>query len=83
MKSKLFSAAVALMLMAVPSFADGEDTVDAATKEKLTALLVGQGYDVRKIEREDGLIEVYVVKGGETEELFFDDALNPVEHEEG
>lgn len=81
MKSKLFSAAVALMLMAVPSFADGEDTVDAATKEKLTALLVGQGYDVRKIEHEDGLIEVYVVKDGATEELFFDEALNPVEHE--
>ena len=70
-----------LMLMAVPSFADGEDTVDAATKEKLTALLVGQGYDVRKIEHEDGLIEVYVVKDGATEELFFDEALNPVEHE--
>lgn len=83
MKSKLFSAAIALMLMAVPSFADGEDTVDAATKEKLTALLVAQGYDVRKIEREDGLIEVYVVKDGKTEELFFDDALNAVEHEEG
>lgn len=81
MKSKIVSAAVALMLMVAPSFADGEDTVDAATKEKLTALLVGQGYEVRKIEAEDGLIEVYVVKDGEMAELFFDADLNPVEHE--
>jgi hypothetical protein len=72
--------AVALLLLAGPSFADGEDTVDAATKEKVTALLVAQGYDVRKIEHEDGLIEVYVVKDGKMEELFFDADLNPVEH---
>ncbi|MEN9410211.1 MAG: hypothetical protein RL216_2185 [Pseudomonadota bacterium] len=80
MKSKLFPVAVALLLLAGPSFADGEDTVDAATKEKVTALLVAQGYDVRKIEHEDGLIEVYVVKDGKMEELFFDADLNPVEH---
>ena len=82
MTSRLLPAAIAFLLMAVPSFADGEDTVDAATKEKLTALLVAQGYEVRKIEHEDGLIEVYVVKDGATEELFFDADLNPVEHEE-
>lgn len=81
MKTMLFSVAVAALLAAGPSFADGEDTVDAATQEKLTALLVGQGYEVRKIEHEDGLIEVYVVKGGVTEELFFDADLNPVDHE--
>lgn len=81
MKSKLFPAAMAVMLMAAPVFADGEDTVDAATKEKLTAMLIAQGYEVRKIEHEDGLIEVYVVKDGATAELFFDDALNPVQHD--
>jgi len=83
MKSKLFPVAVALLLLAGPSFADGEDTVDAATKEKVTALLVAQGYDVRKIEHEGGLIEVYVVKDGKMEELFFDADLNPVEHAGG
>lgn len=81
MKTTLFAAAMVALVVAGPSFADGEDTVDAATQEKLTALLVAQGYDVRKIEHEDGLIEVYVVKDGVTEELFFDADLNPVDHE--
>lgn len=81
MTRKLFPAAIAVLLMALPAFADGEDTVDAATKEKLTAMLVAQGYEVRKIEHEDGLIEVYVVKDGATAELFFDADLKPVQHE--
>lgn len=75
-------AALAIVLSgAVPALA--EEEVDAATKEKLTAQLTAEGYEVRKIEAEDGLIEVYVVKDGATAELWFNDKLEPVEHEEG
>ena len=80
MKIRLIAALAVALSAAVPALAD--EGVDAAVKEKLTAQLVAQGYDVRKIEAEDGLIEVYVVKDGATEELFFDADLNPVEHEE-
>ena len=74
-------AALAIVLSAtVPALA--EDEVDAATAEKLTAQLTAEGYEVRKIEAEDGLIEVYVVKDGETAELWFNDKLEPVEHDE-
>lgn len=71
-------AALALVLSAaLPAFA--EDEVDPALKEKLTAQLVAEGYEVRKIEMEDGKIEAYVVKDGETLELYFDENLAPVE----
>lgn len=77
MKRMLTAAAVALACLSVPAFAEG-DAVDAATRDKLTAQLVAQGYDVRKIEAEDGRIEAYVVKDGATVQLWFDMDLKPV-----
>lgn len=76
--------ALALVLSgALPAFAEDEGTVDAAVQETLTAQLVAQGYEVRQFKAEAGLIEVYVVKDGETAELFFDQNLQQVEHDEG
>ena len=80
MKFRLFAALALALSAAVPALAD--EGVDAAVKEKLTAQLVAQGYDVRKIEAEDGLIEVYVVKDGKTAELWFNSKLEPVDHDE-
>lgn len=73
----LSALALSFTLMSTPVLA--EEEVDAAIVEKLTAQLVAEGYDVRKIEGEDGLIEAYVVKDGEATKLFFDADLNPVE----
>lgn len=82
MTRTLTAIALALTCLSAPAFADG-DSVDAAIKDKLTAQLTAEGYDVRKIETEDGLIEVYVVKDGETSSLWFDADLKPVEHGDG
>lgn len=80
-------AVVALVLstLAAPAItmAETEGAVDAAVQEKLTAQLVAEGYEVRQFKAEDGLIEVYVVKDGKMEELWFDAGLKQVEHEEG
>lgn len=75
-------AALAVVFATVlPALA--EDEVDPALQEKLTAQLVAQGYDVRKIVMEDGKIEAYVVKDGETAELYFDETLTAIEGGEG
>jgi hypothetical protein len=79
MKRTLTAVALALTCLSAPAFADGS-ALDSAVKDKLTAQLVAQGYDVRKIEAEDGLIEAYVVKDGATLQLWFDADLKPVEH---
>ena len=48
---------------------------DEATQAKITTELTAQGYEVRKIGQEDGMIEVYAVKDGKTYELYLDSDL--------
>lgn len=79
-------AGLALSLLSglsVPMALASDGAVDAGIREKLTAQLVGEGYEVRQFKAEDGLIEVYVVKGGKMEELWFTADLKRVAHEEG
>ena len=82
---KIAMATLALSVLTSPmAFAsDDEGEVDAAVQAQLTEQLKAEGYDVRQFKAEDGLIEVYVVKDGKMQELWFDAALKPVEHDEG
>ncbi len=80
---KMTLAVLAATAFAAPMAFASEGAVDAAVREKLTAQLVAEGYDVRQFKAEDGLIEVYVVKDGKMEELWFTAELKQVQHEEG
>lgn len=80
MKKFLVLAAVAALSFG--QMAHAGDTVDAATKDKLTAQLVAEGYEVRKIEMEDGKIEAYALKDGKKYELYFDADLKLIETKE-
>ncbi|GJM03071.1 MAG: hypothetical protein DHS20C08_15720 [Rhodomicrobium sp.] len=42
----------------------------SATHQAVRSKLIGQGYDVRKIETEDGYLEVYAIKDGRKYELY-------------
>lgn len=77
MKSLSLLTAAFLVLAAPAAFAEGE-MIDAATQDKVTTELTAQGYDVRKVGMEDGMIEVYAVKDGKTYELYLDEALKIV-----
>lgn len=82
MSRSLSTCALLLTLATAPfaAFADSDGTtLDAATQDKLTTQLVGEGYDVRQITFEGGVIEVYAVKDGETVKLFFNDKLEPTD----
>ena len=70
--------AAAFLVVATPVLAEDEGSLDAATTEKVTAAMTAQGYEVRKVGMEDGMIEVYAVKDGKTWELYLDEALNVV-----
>lgn len=80
---KMTLAVLAATAIAAPMAFASEGAVDAAVQETLTAQLVAEGYDVRQFKAEDGLIEVYVVKDGKMEELWFTAELKQVLHEEG
>lgn len=66
--------------LAVPAFAS--DAPDAATQAKITEQLTAEGYEVRKIDSEDGMIEVYAVKDGKMYELYLDADLKVVKTKE-
>ncbi len=64
--------ALALALGAPAARADSDTALDPATQAKITEQLTAQGYEVRKIAAEDGMIEVYAIKDGKTVELYLD-----------
>jgi hypothetical protein len=76
--------ALGLSLLAAPiAWASGDEPMlDAATRDRVTAQMVAQGYEVRKIDSEDGMIEVYAVKDGKTWELYLDRDLKIVKSSE-
>jgi hypothetical protein len=75
----LFAAAFAT-LAATATLAFASDGIDPALQAKVTAKLTAQGYDVRKVQMEDGMIEVYAVKDGKTAEIYLNDKLEVVKN---
>ncbi len=80
------SAAALAVAMAVPSAwaeSNGSDDngnwrlgrIEPAVAERIKSQLEGEGYTVRRIKRDDGLIEVYAMKDGQRFELYLDENL--------
>lgn len=75
---RLLSASlVALALIALVAHAS-DSGLSPEAEAKLRTDLTAQGYDVRKIEAEDGMVEVYAIKAGKTVELYLDADLKIV-----
>ena len=75
---KFAPALVALTLVSGAGAAFASPEVDAATQEQIRAKLTAEGYEVRKIDMEDGQIEVYALKDGARLEIYLDASLNVV-----
>ncbi|MCT8328861.1 PepSY domain-containing protein [Albidovulum sediminis] len=80
MKKIILAAALAVSGLALPAHAS--DKIDEATQAKITEQLTAQGYEVRKIDSEDGMIEVYALKDGKKFELYLNEALEIVKSKE-
>lgn len=80
MKKIILAAALAVSGLALPALASGK--IDEATQAKVTEQLTAQGYEVRKIDSEDGMIEVYALKDGKKFELYLNEALEIVKSKE-
>ena len=70
----------AAVLFALPAFAQDltTDTMLGKSLPEVKATLVSMGYEVRKGEMEDGMIEVYVVKGDKLGEVYVDGATGKI-----
>lgn len=76
--TRILALALALALPA-SAFASSDDSM--LSTERMTEIrskLTEEGYEVRKIDMEDGMIEAYVLKDGQRLELYLDAALNVV-----
>lgn len=77
MTRTLIAAALAGLIALPAAASDGHrGQLDAARKAQITTLLTEQGYEVRRIDTEDGQIEVYALKDGQRMEIYLDADLN-------
>jgi hypothetical protein len=68
--NRLALAALALAALAAPALAEVTVGAVLGTDEPaIRAALVADGYDVRKVESEDGALEVYALKDGKKLEI--------------
>lgn len=74
--TKFIVTALTAFTLAAPAMAS--PTIDADTQALVREKLTAQGYEVRKIDSEDGMIEVYALKDGGRFELYLDADLNIV-----
>jgi hypothetical protein len=79
MKPLFAAIAITIGLTGGMARAADESMLTDAKKAEITAVMVAEGYEVRSIQIEDGMYEVYAVKDGETFELYLDDSLALVE----
>lgn len=81
-RSLIAGTALAAALALPLGFVSAASELDGATLGKtvgeITASLTAQGYEVRKIEPEDGRLEAYALKDGKRYEVYVDAATGVV-----
>jgi len=55
--------------------------LDDTTRAKIAETLTADGYEVRKVETEDGMFEAYALKNGQRYEIYLDRDLKVVKTE--
>ncbi len=80
-RSTALALALALSLPAGVALASSDATLSPETIAAVTRKLTDEGYEVRSVQMEDGLIEVYAMKDGKKYEMYLDDQMNVVKSE--
>ncbi len=80
--TRIIVLALAIAAGSAAVASEGHGKIDPATEEAIRTQLTADGYDVRKIETEDGLYEAYALKDGERYEIYFDADLKIVKSEQ-
>lgn len=72
-----YSARIALLAIAttlpLAAMASSDMRLTDEMRTTITAAMTEQGYETRKIDIEDGMIEVYAIKDGERFELYLNE----------
>ena len=73
-----FAMAVAAPLGLAVAAPDLTGSNIGKTADEITASLTSQGYEVKKVKPEDGLLEAYALKDGKRYEVYVDPATGKV-----
>jgi hypothetical protein len=72
------AVALALPLSLAAASADLDGASVGKTAEEITASLIAQGYEVKKVKPEDGMLEAYALKDGKRYEVYVDTTTGKV-----
>jgi hypothetical protein len=75
--------AILALAIALPgvALASPDEPVPQETQAAIRTMLEAEGYEVRQIEREDGMFEAYALKDGERYEIYINAAMQIVRTE--
>ena len=73
-----FAALSALPLSVAKASTDLDGAKVGTTAAEITASLTAQGYEVRKVKPEDGMLEAYALKDGKRYEIYVDKTTGTV-----
>ncbi|QGX98692.1 PepSY domain-containing protein [Roseovarius faecimaris] len=79
--TRIIALALAIAAGSLAHATESTVALDTATSEKITAMLTAQGYEIRKIEIEDGMYEAYALKDGNRYEIYLNAELDVVKTE--
>ena len=74
----LLGAAAAIVLLAAPALALEKGDALGKSESEIRQTLEGMGYEVRKVESDDGKFEAYALKDGKRLEIYVDPAQGTV-----
>ena len=80
--TRIIALALAITAGGFAAASENEMPLDPAKTEEIKAQLTTQGYEVRKVEIEDGMYEAYALKDGKRYEVYLDANLNVIKTEE-
>lgn len=71
-RNTVTAIAFGLSVLLAPACVLASNDLTAEQEVAVTQMLVEQGYEMRKLEQEDGMIEAYVLKDGHRFEVYVD-----------
>ena len=77
MTTRQFALAIAICSFAGAALAESL-TITAEAENRIKTTLTEQGYEVRKVQVEDGAYEAYALKDGKKYEIYMDDKFQVV-----
>ncbi|QFT92785.1 hypothetical protein FIU86_08010 [Roseovarius sp. THAF9] len=79
--TRIIALALVIFAGGIASASDDDGKLDMAKADQIKTQLTAEGYEVRKVEMEDGMYEAYAMKDGERYEIYLDSDLNIVKSE--